>query len=282
LRKLLEGFEILLPSGKVLLVDPTLSDPTMTKRDDVVGADYIAVADNASVRDAGRLAQKFNSKVICSHDVADPLAKFFNLDFANIIRATAGQTIVFDDLKVEVKKAEHIAMLQPIRNQYQQETGEGAPSAMSLIDLLKALPSYQKKAPAAPEFVEYTRKLNAAGLGLHFGENLNFVFQTNDNLRIYIFWAGAYDFLRQEIIQAHPHVFVAELGRGNDPERLAEFAALSGAEIVIPFNYENYGENKAPKMVEAMAKHLAVKPKVQFVDMVRGRYYEIGVKVSAI
>ena len=99
---------------------------------------------------------------------------------------------------------------------------------------------------------------------------------------MYILWGGAYDFVRHEVIQAHPHVFIAELGRGNNPERLAEFAALSGAEIVIPFNYEAYGEKKAPKMVEAMAKHLRTKPTVQFVDMVRGKYYEIGVKASAI
>ena len=281
LRRLPTGFEVVLPSGNVLLINPVISDQTLAPVQEVTGADYIALTTHNNVRDIGTLVKRFNSRVICSHALADPLMKFFNLDFANVIRVTTGNTLVFDDLKVDVKKAEHIAMLQPIRIQYKRETGKDPSPTMSLKELIDALPSRAQR-PTTPELDELVKKLSDAGIGQH-GEHLNFVFHTNDNLRLYMSEAGAYDFLYHEVSQAYPHVLIAQLGRGNEPEKLAEFAAVSGAQIVIPSGYEARGEEGARRAIEAMAKHLVARSSTaQLIDLPRGTWYEIGVKMSAI
>ena len=279
-RKLIGGFEIVLPSGRVLLIDPVVRDQTLTQREEVTGADYIAITHDATieVRDTGLLVQKYNSKVICSHSLAEPLIKFFNLDFADVIRVTAGNVLVFDDLKVEVKKAEHIGMLQPVRIQYKRETGKEPDHGMTLTELLEAMPS---KKPTTPQLEELGKKLKAIGIG-HHGEQLNFVFETTDNLRIYMSEAGAYDFMGHELKEGHPHVLIAQLGRGNDPEKLAELAAVSGAQVVIPFAQFARGKEGARLALEAMAKHLAAKSTAHLMDIPSGKWYEIGVKMSAI
>ena len=110
---------------------------------------------------------------------------------------------------------------------------------------------------------------------------MNFVFQTGDNLRIYIYSAGPYDFLRQEVIQAHSNVFFVQLGIV-DPEKAAEVAALSGAEIIIPTHHDRLGVEETHKSAQEMAKHLAVRSKAQFVDIIHGQWYEIELKASLI
>ena len=277
-------FEVVLPSGKVIVTDPfiDLSWTAPIKSGEVTGADYITLthADYDHVTDVGPLVQKFNSKVICSYQVAEPLANFFNFSLGNLIKVTAGNTVVFDDLKVEVKKAERGPMrhvvLPELRKAYQRATGKEPSPGMSLAELQKALPPHPQFSPA---LIQMRQNLEAAGVA--GGEQLNFVFQIGDNLRIYLFSAAPHEFLRHEVMEAHPHVFIAQLG-GNDPEKMAEIAALSGAEVVIPSHYEHGEAEKARKQAQAMAKHLAARSTAHFEGIVHGKWYEIGAKVSAI
>ena len=148
---------------------------------------------------------------------------------------------------------------------------------MSLAELQKALPPHPQFSPA---LIQMRQNLEAAGVA--GGEQLNFVFQIGDNLRIYLFSAAPHEFLRHEVMEAHPHVFIAQLG-GNDPEKMAEIAALSGAEVVIPSDHDMRGPDIQHKLAEAMGKPLAALSTAYFAkDIVPGKWYEIGVKVSPI
>ena len=69
---------------------------------------------------------------------------------------------------------------------------------------------------------------------------MNFVFQTRDNLRFYIYSSGIYEYLRQEVIEAHPNVLFVQLG-GLNPEKVADIATLSGAEVIIPTHHDGGG-----------------------------------------
>ena len=121
-------FEVVLPDGKVLVVDPYIDySPTSPVRcQDVTGADYIAVTHGHfdHITDIGTLVEKFNSKVICSHQIAEPLTALFGLDFANVVKVTAGDEIVFGDLRIEVKRGHHVNILAAMRAGYERSSGK--------------------------------------------------------------------------------------------------------------------------------------------------------------
>ena len=112
-------FEIILPSGKVLITDPFIdqSNTAPIKCSEVTGADYIALTHTHfdHCTDIGTLVKKFHSKVICSSSIAWPLAEFFDIRWPNLIWVRAGDKIAFDDLQVEIVRAEHIFM--PIKKE---------------------------------------------------------------------------------------------------------------------------------------------------------------------
>ena len=72
-------FEIVLPSGKVLLTDPFIdySNTAPIKSSELTGADYIALTHTHfdHCTDVGTIVKKFHSKVICSSSIAGPLAE---------------------------------------------------------------------------------------------------------------------------------------------------------------------------------------------------------------
>ena len=97
----------------MLIVDSLLdSSPTSpNKCGDIISADYIAITHGHvdHFADAGPLVHKFNSTVICGHWIAENLAKFINIDLETMIKVTARNRFTSDDLKIEVKKADHVA-----------------------------------------------------------------------------------------------------------------------------------------------------------------------------
>jgi hypothetical protein len=279
-------FEIVLPSGKVLIIDPYIdySATAPIKCKDVTGADYIALThgDFDHVTDVGALVKRFNSRVICSHQLAEPIAKAFDLDSGNVIRVTAGNNLVFDDLRVEVKKAEHVGRVEPARWDYERLTGKKPASDMTFPEIQKEVRLLEKQrdighSSSGPEVMEMRNKLSAAGVIR--GEMLNFVFQTSENLRLYIFSAGTYDFLLSEVKEAHPNVFFPQLA-GVYAEKVADFCAHSGAEIIIPTHHDPFGAEAAHHIAKEMAKHLAAKSKAQVIDVIHGKWYELGLKVT--
>ncbi|UCH42294.1 MAG: MBL fold metallo-hydrolase [Dehalococcoidales bacterium] len=274
-------FEIVLPSGKVLLVDPFI-DYSVTAPitcQEVTGADYIALTHGHydHITDVGSLVERFHSKVICSHQVAEPLAKLFNLKNADMVRVTAGDTVIANDLRVEVRKGEHIN-LGPVRRalsrqRSRQGNGRGQqPLAEQGKNAHQAVGVRSKLS----EIRERIREV-----GLDGGEQLTFVFQTGDNLRIGIYCSGCYQHLSDEVRAICPNILCMQLG-GNHPEQAAEIAALSGAEIVIPMHHDSGGLEATHRLAQEMSQHLASRSSARFLDVIHGKWYQIGVGVSPV
>lgn len=275
-------FEIVLPSGKVLVIDPYIDySPTAPiKCREVTGADYIAITHGHydHVTDVGPLVEKYDSKVICSHQVAEPLADFFNLDPSRMIKVTAGNTIEFEDLSIEVKKAEHISLLPLMQAAYKRITGEEADPELSLAELGKALARASSDRDRNDPTAEMRRKMEEAGIV--GGEQLNFIFSTSDNLRIYIYSADAVEFLRKEVRASRANIFCPQLG-GVSAHAAADLAALSGAEIIIPTHHDGEGLETMHARARKMAEYLGEKSKAELLDIEHGKWYEIGVGVTS-
>lgn len=269
-------FEFILPSGKILIVDPYIDySPTAPIRcSDVTGADYITLThghyDHAT--DVGALLQKFHGKVICSREIAEPLSRAFNIDLGDLIRVSAGDRIDFTDLTVEAKRGQHINLMPPMRYAYQRITGKDADAAWSFKEIQQAIEAALNQSHK-PETDAILQKLDEAGVA--GGEQLNFLFQTPDNLRLFFYSSGPADHLRAIARDAHPIVIFLQLGV-SDMEKMAEVAALSGAEIVIPTHHDGNGIDGAHRTAKKFAGVLAGKTKAQLIDIEHGQWYELA------
>ena len=274
-------FEIVLPSGKVLLVDPFIdySATAPIRCQEVTGADYIALTHGHydHITDVGSLVKRFRSKVICSHQVAEPLARLFSLNNADIVRVTAGDTVTASDLKVEVRKGEHIA-LGPVRRALSRQRSRESSNTGNQASAGQET-NGSKPTGVTAELLEMRERIRA--VGLDGGEQLTFVFQTVDNLRIGMYCSGCYQHLSDEVRAIRPNIICVQLG-GNHPEQAAEIAALSGAEIVIPMHHDSGGPEATHRLAQEMSRHLASRSSARFLDIIHGKWYEIGVGVSPL
>ncbi|MFC1901066.1 MBL fold metallo-hydrolase [Chloroflexota bacterium] len=273
------GFEIVLPSGKVLVVDPYMDDAPNApfKSSEITGADYIALThghfDHCS--DVGKLALKFRSRIICNYQIAGPLAELFGLDENRIIKVSAGDTVDFDDIRIEVLRSIHASTSGMIRASYKRLTGEAPAPDMPLNEMSKIVRELSPPRESQPDDIR--SQMNAAGIV--GGEQLSFIFQTSDNLRIYVYSANPEDYLRKQIAEAKPNVAFIQLTAR--PEQVAEIAALSGAEVIIPTHHDMQGPDARHKSVEEMAASLKEKSSAQVIDTEYGKWYEVGIKISS-
>ena len=274
------SLEMVLPSGKVLVVDPFIDfSPTAPiKNRDVTGADYIAVTHGHydHITDIGPLAKKYDSKVICSHQLAKPLINLFELDPDNLIRITAGETLELEGLTIDVKKAEHIDLVPVMRVIHKRMTGRIADRSMSLDELREAIAKVASGLETDTPLNAMRKRMQSAGIVS--GEQLNFLLHTGDNLRTYIYNAGPDEILSGEVARAHPNILFVQLG-GVRAKAAAEVAARSGAEIVIPTHHDGEGVDVMHKRARKMAGHLARRSKARLLDIDHGKWYRVGVDV---
>jgi len=275
-------FEFILPSGKVLVVDPYIDySPTAPiKCAEVTGADYIAITHGHydHVTDTGALMRKFHSKVLCSREIAEPMSRAFGIDLGDLIRVSADDTVSFPDLRVEVKRGQHINLIPPMRQVYARVMGKEAEPGMSLQEIQSALnPALHRL--QKPETGVMLEKLDKEGVT--GGEQLNYLFQADGNLRLFFYSSGAEEHLRSVVAEAKPNVIFVQLG-GTDMEKIAEVAALSGADIIIPTHHDGGGIESTHLLAGRFARLLAGKTKAQCIDIIHGKWYEIGLTCNEI
>lgn len=275
-------FEFVLPSGKVLVVDPFIDySPTAPiKCSEVSGADYIALTHGHydHITDVGYLLHKFHSKVLCSREIAEPLSRLFNIDLGDLIRVSAGDRVDFSDLRIEVKRGQHINLLPPMRQAYAQILGKEADLAWSFKKIQKEIETALNRVQK-PETAAILEKLDRAGVT--GGEQLNFLFQTEDNLRLFFYSSGPEDHLRPVAAEARPQAIFIQLG-GTDLEKMADVAAISGAGLVIPTHHDGNGVESSRRFGEKFADILAKKTKARFVNIEQGKWYEITTHCQAV
>lgn len=251
-------FEIVLPSGKVLITDPFIdySPTSPIKSEEVTGADYIAVTHTHfdHCTDLGMLVKKFNSRVLCGQLAGGRLADFFGFRWTNLVRVRAGDTVTFDDLRIEIKRSEHIFL--PITREQELNA--------------RYNPPLDKMMPAM-----ITADLHQ--MPVRDMEMLNFVFETSEHLRIAMFGGGAFGYQRHEILSYKPNVAIFQFGgSAAGAEPMVELAALSGAELVIPYHHDSHPE-VTHKNAKEIASLIAAKSKARFLDIEHGKWYELGV-----
>jgi L-ascorbate metabolism protein UlaG (beta-lactamase superfamily) len=275
-------FEFILPSGKALIVDPYIDySPTAPiKCSEITGADYIALTHGHydHVTDVGQLLQKFHSKILCSREIAEPLSRVFPIDLGDLIRVSAGDRVEFKDLSIEVKRGQHINLLPPMRQAYTRLLGKEADFAWTFKEIQKKIETAMNLVQK-PETTAMLEKLDLAGLT--GGEQLNFLFQTEENLRLFFYSSGPEEYLRPVAADARAQVLFIQLG-GTDLEKMADLAAISGAGLVIPTHHDGNGVESSHRLAGKFADLLANRTKARFMDIEHGKWYEIVTNCHAV
>ena len=266
------AFEIVLPNGKVVLVDPFFTGNTFLNgetREDVTGADYILLSHSHYDHDLdiGYFCKKFNSKVFCGAQSALELVKYHQIPYDNVFPVYPGQKYTLEDFTVEFFQAKH--------------NPSGDMTYGPAKDLAKTF-------------------LNMDG---HFGcdvcgylESLDFLLTTNNNFRILsasgrVIWNELFDVCKAK----RPNMLLRQSGvrRGGGaqngeqvpPAELAQLMVRYGAQIIFPFHHEvlvkRWGLEKTYEYMDEVAKEVqALDPGARFVNPIAWKWYRIGLDVT--
>ena len=218
------GFEMILPGGAHLLVDPWLdsSDIYPISLDEIERADYILLShihfDHA--QDVGRLLEKFPDARLFVGDLSvDPLCAWQHISLSNIYRVHGGEEYTFDDVNIRVFSGRHT---ESAKGTYRDSTVKGDPDSLSYW--------------------------------FGFLELMNYCITASDGTRILV-WAGMTTPDQKYRLQGlKPDLALMHLSPKQNPYMLADLVRSIGTQVVIPHHHDLVGPlaAKRPELVEQM------------------------------
>lgn len=267
------AFEIVLPNGKVILLDPffTGNDFECGKtREDITGADYIILSHTHFDHDidVGYFVKKFDSKVFCGAMSAFELVKFHKIPYDNIFPVYPGQTYTLEDFSVSFFQTKH------------------NPSGARTYD------------PDNPIAAKIGIQGHDACDELGSMESLDFMITTNNNFRILensgrIVWKEIFDVCKEK----RPNVLLRQAGvrRGHGdlfsgeqipPAELAELFTKFGAQVIVPFHHDvmvkRWGLQKTNEYLDKVAAEVHKQdPGAVMLNPVAWQWYSMGIEITA-
>lgn len=214
-------YEIVLPGGEHIITDPdiTIHQFPEFSAETFERADYVLCThthfDHTS--DIGYLAEKFHPKLMVGQLSAMPLARFFNLSFADLYPVGNGEVYDFGKVKFQFYRAKHTCLTDPVRGRPENAMGT-------------TMRNFGIKGHGEPD---------------QFGwlENYHILMTLSNNLRIMMVSGCA---VNREIYRIgrefSPNILIRQTAF-DTPEEYAKECAEFGASLVFPHHHEKV-ENK--------------------------------------
>lgn len=272
-------FEIKLPTGKTLVIDPCIEKEGRFNCgydvNDLEGCDYVFVnhTHGDHVASLGKVYDKFEPIVLAHSAVAFDLANVYDIAYRMVIPFESGQTYDFGDFKIQILPGRHndIGRLRP--------SGHPGNDSSSLYSSAKKIKS-----------ITYSSELEkqVSDMGTMF--NHNFLMTLPNNLRVG-FFAGSpgmsindeYQWrqLQPDIILAHR----ARWGYPNWQEQMAHVLEVTGAQLMIPIHFEDayrnvYDPEEYVTQVNALCEQKNILGRMMFPQ--RGKWYELATSVTLL
>lgn len=209
------GFEIILPSGKHILLDPYLNSDIMgipcwpVKLEEIQRCDYLCLShihfDHAA--DVGAIQKKFpGTYIFCPALSADPLCQAQDLDCARMFPVHNGDRFQFDDVCIEVFYGRHTESPRGYR-----------PSGKSF-----------RKADGTADDMMWFGNL----------ELVNYLITAADGTRILV-WAGMTSPDQVNLFRGvQPNLALMHVSPKQDFEEFATLTAAIRPQVVIPHHYD--------------------------------------------
>ena len=265
------GHEIVLPTGKTILVDPYYpADESGHTQEDIQGADYVLLTHSHFDHDLnlGWIAKKFDSRVILPAMAALAEAKYQRLTYDSIYPAFPNSTYTFPDFTLQVFQAKHNTL------------GKAA---------------YDPEVDVTYKMTGVRGDLDTDALGGIFSND--YLITTNNGFRILIasgqnewkesistFQAlGANMLLRQCSVRPRG----ADMYQGSqvDAPTLAKLFTSYGAQILVPFHMDSILKKWTPEQLDAYFADVAREVQkldsgAVFLPPVAWKWYTVGLDVS--
>jgi len=265
-------FEILLPNGRTIVIDPYVDDAVGAPitSDQFEHCDYIFITHGHydHVLDAGKLAARFKPKIFCNEETQHSLIEHQGVDPALIHPVRPGDLIREEGLTVEVVRGVHV----DFSFQYKRMTGQDLFDGSSDMDfLIKRAMKVMLGTDLVPEKLKEWMDLYPQG------EQLNFVFDPQGGKRIYM--AGSYPDpgLIETAKKANAHITLLQVLPGEGlkglEEQTARFAIASGCKIAVPQHHDPLVEGATVPDLTLLKKILARESTILFQEFVPGQWY---------
>lgn len=250
-------YEIKLPNGKTILLDPYIdrSPYKLLGSEDVTGADYIILSHTHfdHVMNVKELSQKFNSKIFVGKASAIGLARYYDIPGYRVYPCGAGDVFEMDDFTLEVIFGKHTNM------------GDmDCPGNMA-----NNLKRFGLEADMAPVMT----------CGSY--EYCNFLITLPDNTRILIWGGEASVEAVNRARHFHPDFSIVQIPR-ESAQQIAELYLAVGGKVIFPHHHETILDLEGGKerIVEMLSIVEERNPYLNVVCPKKGKWYSIQLAVT--
>jgi len=257
-------FEIVLPSGKTIVLDPYMDDSYTApiRSDQIQGCDYIFITHGHfdHVTDVGKLAERFSPRILCSGTTAQALVEHQGVDRDLFTTIHAGDVITDADLSAEVVRGVHVDLSGLRVPSDRKETVR-----LSTVDFpYEKLGKWMRNYPG--------------------GEQLNFVFEPKDGQRIYV--AGTYPdpSLIDVARKANAGITLLQVMSGGLlaglEEQTLQMAMASGCRILIPQHHDPLMPGAPRTDLTRFRRLVSDRTDMTFRELTPGEWYEFESEVT--
>ncbi len=268
-------FEIKLGAQKTIVIDPYLDVAASApiRSDEIDGCDWIFLTHGHydHVLDVGKLARRFEPCIYCSQEVASALIEHQGIDPQRFVPVHTGDAVQGDGFRAEVVRGVHVDFVAEYKRLTGREIVSGAGGDFMEM-LRKGLEALLGRVTPPEQLEEWMLKYPP-------GEQLNFVFDTGDDKRIYM--AGSYPDPSLMEVARKTRSFMTLLQvipgrtiRGLE-EQVVQFGLASGAQIIVPQHHDPLMVGAEPTDLSRL-RSLFEQRGVEFLEFVPGRWYSYG------
>ena len=261
-------FEIVLPNGKTLVIDPFVDDAVSAPitSDQFEGCDYLFLTHGHydHILDAGKLAARFNPIIYCSQLVSESLSLHLGVNSDQIRTVTAGEIVRANGMTIEVIQGTHVDFL----SDYNRLTGKKFQPDTPIKEAIETTITKTFETDWRPPRIEEWMKKFPQG------EQLNYVYQPDEGPRIYM--AGTRPDPNQIKIarDARADITLLQVPPANALKGLekstADLAIASGCRVCVPQHHD-------PLLKGAKRTDLSILktllPGIRFQELVPGKWY---------
>lgn len=254
------------------MTDPFLDDSytSKIKSSDITACHHIFITHGHfdHVMDVGKIAKRHGAKVYCSSTVSKSLQRHLEVPSSLIEEVEVGRTLKIDDLEVEVLRGLHPDLGQ----YYESQTGQKIDPLWTPKELAERLLSLW--VPQRELVVKYAEAM------VHFpsGEQLNYLFHLDGNMRLYLLSSVPDASLWPEVERVRAQVLLLQIIQGYE-EASARLALHSNCSLVIPQHHDRLFPKFPQADLGKVEKALKAEPCPRFMPLEIGKWYELGLEV---
>lgn len=251
-------YEIHLPGGKGILVDPYIDESRYRKLSyqDVEKADYILISHTHfdHVLGLGRVCGRFDPAIFAGAVSGIELARCYDIPGRRLFLCAPGDEWENEDFRLQCFRGKH--------------------TRLGDFDRPSQWPENIRREGLAPE----TERLNMLGSY----EYMIWLLELPDHTRILIWGGGATEEAIRQAKEFRPMLTIAQLPR-ESTDQVARLYAAIGGRFIFPHHHDFFteqGEEGMKVIRETVEKTAALAPDTQVVCPEKGRWYSIRTSVT--